>query len=153
MIDSRTLRGLSMERAEMYGKPHWLASYDSPNPTKEGISRYAMAEGAWCMVCGRPATNVHHVPARRHSLFTLETERGTHILRPSLIALCGSGTTGCHGDVHDGRIRIEWAWDADGNDWWDGRLLEAFAPHDPELYELGRWQVYRGHKLVREARL
>ena len=47
-----------------------------------------------CFWCGRPlgdALNVHHRLLRSH---------GTDNRAGNLIALCGSGTTGCHGGVH-----------------------------------------------------
>lgn len=153
---SEQLGGLSIDKAECFGKPHWMAEYDSANPTKASISNYRMQDGAFCMICGRAATNVHHVPARRHGLFTLDTPKGSHVLRPALIALCGSGTTGCHGKVHSGEYGIEWSWDLEGfrNGWWDGSILECIDPHDLDLYEIGYWRVIkRAQGVIREARL
>lgn len=48
----------------------------------------------WCVVCGRPATNMHHVIPndRRHS--------------PAL-SLCGMGNaSGCHGAAHAHRLHF-----------------------------------------------
>ena len=80
------------------------------------------------------------------------------LVHVALIALCGSGTTGCHGKRHVGKVEITWEWfdEADAERWWSGELLShGYAPHDPMLYELGRWRietptgtVYRGAEYV-----
>ena len=56
--------------------------------------------GTCCIVCGRYGTNRHHEPPKG-----LGGERAWH---GSLLALCGSGTTGCHGLRHAGRLKLEW---------------------------------------------
>ena len=54
----------------------------------------------------------HHVAHRSLGLeFELVTPNGTWSLRSPLFALCGSGTTGCHGQFHGGAgLRAEWRW-------------------------------------------
>ena len=63
------------------------------------------------------------------------------MLLPALIDLCGSGTTGCHGDRHNGRLKIRWEWDTDENarKWWDGTYLSK-PYHDPH----GQWLYSHG---------
>lgn len=134
------LKGLSIEKAELYGKPHIGAFYEG-----SGISTNRLTEGARCMVCGRPATNSHHVPPRSRGTFTLSTERGDYELKPSLFALCGSGTTGCHNGFHGGaRFFPEWAWNTPeaAESWWTGELLSMFEPHSTLLYAFGHWRVH-----------
>ncbi len=132
------LRGLSVDWAECYGKPHVNCLYMT-----DGVKSHRIMRGSRC-ICGDPATNAHHCPPlSKGRSFLLCTPAGTHALKPSLFALCGSGTTGCHGHMHDGRYRIRWEWDDDefARSWWDGTLLGLMPPHSPELYRLGRWVV------------
>ena len=144
------LRGLSVKSAQAFGMPCVGARYEG-----RGVRANRLEEGALCAFCRRPATNAHHVPAvgigARNATFTLHGYR----LRPALIALCGSGTTGCHGECHGGLMRIEWVWDEDAyaEAWWSGELLRQFAPHSPMLYELGGWEISRpGTGTVRRIR-
>lgn len=138
MIPMARLRGLSVERAELYGKPHVGARYTGGTPRSYELT------STWCCVCGRPSANCHHAaPLRSGGTFLLTAPIGSWTLRSSLIGLCGSGTTGCHGGFHSGRYSIRWAWDSEQNErwWWDGALLKKWGPHSPELYAFGRWQI------------
>ena len=56
-----------------------------------------------CAVCGKYATNQHHVVQKGMGGVSAEVEKSI-----PKITLCGSGTTGCHGDVHAGRLHIMW---------------------------------------------
>lgn len=141
------LHGLSVEKASLYGMPHIGASY-----TAGDVNAYRKDDRATCPVCGRFATNVHHHPAKGACpYFTLQTDWGLFVLKPALIAMCGSGTTGCHGDVHQRKVEIVWEWDDDGSAeaWWSGHLLaHGYAPHDPRLYDLGRYRITAGGKSI-----
>lgn len=133
------LRGTPYERAKCYGAPNWHAVYT------DGL-RYRLIAGARCMVCGRPATNAHHEPPKGMGgvkAWELRTERGPYVLRPALIALCGSGTTGCHGARHRGELSFRWEWDDEGTEaaWWDGTLPSRLRDNQTELYLHGRWVV------------
>ena len=134
------LRGMSLQHAELYGKPHIGAHYMGAD-----VKSHKALQGALCAVCGRPATNVHHVsPLSRGKTFRLETQVGNWDLKPALFALCGSGTTGCHNGFHGGaRFKAEWVWDNDheAEEWWSGRLLLMMMPHDPLLYLSGCWEI------------
>lgn len=120
---------------ECYGKPHIGAFYANGR-----MDSHKLEEGARCACCGKPATNAHHWPPRSKGLF----EHHGHILRPSLIALCGSGTTGCHGAWHGARFKALWMWDTPkyAQEWLDGYMLDEIEPHSPELYRYGCWEVY-----------
>lgn len=137
--DMWQLRGLPYDVAERYGKPCVGAHYRG-----HGARSNALDEGARCACCGRPATNSHHCPPLHFGQgFLLATPRGSWLLRPALIALCGSGTTGCHDGFHGGaRYRATWEWRSDefARMWWDGELLSRVAPHSPALYAWGLWR-------------
>ncbi len=135
------LCGLSLEVAERYGKPHVGAFYAG-----SGVKTHKRRGDARCAVCGRPVGSVHHEPPlSRGHVFLLRTKWGQFVLKPSLFALCGSGTTGCHNDFHGGaRFKPYWVWRSDefAEMWWDGTLLKTIHPHSPELYEYGYWRIH-----------
>lgn len=138
------LRGFSLPHAELYGKPHLGAHYKSFD-----AKSHALDDGARCAICGRPATNVHHLGQLKWGrCFSLRTPWGTHTLLPSLMAVCGSGTTGCHGAIHEGRIRVSWIWSDDlaAQGWWEGELLRAFDAHSSVLYDYGYYLIEHGDK-------
>lgn len=69
----------------------------------------------WCVVCGMPASNLHHEPPKRLGGVG---RKGTE---PPRLSLCGSGTTGCHGMRHAGKLEFRrengfWEWRTTG-DW------------------------------------
>lgn len=133
------LRGLSAGVAELYGKPHLGAEY-----TGNTATRYIRTEKR-CVYCHRrPSSNAHHVaPRSRGHTFKLVTPRGTWELRSALFALCGSGTMGCHGGFHTGRLKATWKWDSQEAEdaWWSGELLSEYEPHSQELYNFGEWLI------------
>lgn len=139
IVDSSVLNGLSYGKASLYGMPHLGAVYTgkSVGDYKRTVSR--------CVICGRPATNCHHVvPLSVGRRFELGTPRGTFRLRPPLFALCGSGTTGCHNGFHGGaRFVPRWVWDSEECEgmWWSGELLERCGAHSPELFGYGHWEI------------
>lgn len=135
------LRGLSLDVAELYGKPHIGAHYEG-----KSVKSHKRDDDSACLICGKAVRSVHHVPplSKGHE-FTLRTPNGVFELRPSLFALCGSGTTGCHNDFHGGaRFVPEWVWhtDADAEAWWRGEILRRFKPHSPMLYAFGFWRIH-----------
>lgn len=133
------LHGLSYRWAHMFGMPNLGAHY-TPR-TREGYESngaYAL-DSDTCVLCGRRAQNTHHVVPR--SVANTFTING-HMLRSPLMALCGSGTTGCHDGFHGGSLyEARWVWDRDEDMWWDGTLLEEYRPHDPRLYRHGHWEI------------
>ena len=133
IVDSRTLHGWSYEAAKCMGMPHFMARYTSGDYRK-----YKKDQDAECMVCGRPATDVHHQPFREY--FELRTGWGTFVLKPALITLCRE----CHEKVEHSEISIKWEWDSDEYEerWWNGDLLaHCFNAHSKALSELGGWHV------------
>lgn len=148
------LRGTSYEVASCFGMPHVRAYY-----AKRDVKSNRLEEFAGCAVCHEQATNSHHEPplgmGGRNREFAFWLPSGPLALRPALIALCGSGTTGCHGERHSGALRFRWAWDRDyfAEQWWTGYLLtHGLSPHDPELYTMGRWVISRNGKVIDEIR-
>lgn len=145
MIDRNQLRGLSKEKAELYGLPHIGAHYKTTGfKYKRNGARNYEKTSDFCAICGKPATNCHHiVPISYGQVFDLVTKNGSWPLRSPLIAVCGSGTTGCHGKFHSGQLKIRWVWDLPKSetDWWSGVLLNDFSPHHQGLYGFGYWQI------------
>ena len=145
-----------MARADIlgYGMPHIGCRY-----TRDDVAATAFDDD-WvpCAVCGATATNRHHLPPRgKHSAIDPETGRkrpgalllmttwGRFVLKPALIALCGSGTTGCHHLWHAREVEIAWAFDSPEYEgrWLDGYLLaHGMAPHSEELYGIGCWRFH-----------
>lgn len=130
----KLLRGLSLEVCEQFGKPHINAWYVKHN---DSVNSYRFNHDSIC-ICGKRATNVHHCPPKSKGKFILHG----HVLKPALFALCGSGTTGCHGKFHQKQIIPKWEWNSDeyAKSWWSGELLESIEPHSTELYEYGAWK-------------
>lgn len=55
-------------------------------------------ESDWCVFCGRPRTEYHHIVYRSHG--------GTD---GPVVAVCGAGNaSGCHGMLHSGRLHLDW---------------------------------------------
>lgn len=139
--ESRQLRGLSYEVASLYGMPHIGARYRSDNINDTGLTE----RPATCAACGKVAMtmNRHHEPPKsKGRSFLLCTPMGQFVLKPALIALCGSGTTGCHGMRHSGLLSVRWEWDRDENAerWWNGHWLShGYTPNSRNLFELGRY--------------
>lgn len=144
----RLLHGTPYPVAECYGKPHLGCFYrvgefaPERKAALKAAHSHAIAEGARCICCGRPATNAHHYPPLgTASTFRLRYE----LLRPALFAVCGSGTTGCHDGWHGGaRFKALWRWDSDeyARDWWEGTMLADEGAHSPTLFLYGCWEVY-----------
>ena len=131
MIDSKLLHGWSYEAAKCMGMPHFGAHYLGGD-----YRRYSRDPYAECMVCGRPATDVHHQPFRDY--FQLRTKWGIWSLMPGLVTLCRE----CHEKVEHSEIRIRWDWCDEETEglWWSGYLqCHGFPPHSPRLNELGAW--------------
>lgn len=130
------VQGLSRTWAHLYGLPHIGSTY-----TDYETGDYRGYEGEPCLMCGRPATNSHHVVWKSvGEVFFV----GGRMLRSPLWALCGSGTTGCHSLFHGGaRFRVRWEWNSDDEEraWWSGELLDRYGPHDDRLFRHGRYVV------------
>lgn len=86
----------------MSGEPH-------PKPVKrkrkairvidaKATTRAVLAQPR-CSICPKPSANGHHVLGRGSPNFGDDVPE-------NIVALCGSGTTGCHGEVE---ARREWA--------------------------------------------
>lgn len=133
--DTETLRGKSVGRARLYGMPHAGAEY-----VGDTTDRYRRLDGP-CVICGSPSAHVHHEPQRGMGGGGY-LDLGGHRLRPALLRLCES----CHRKRHEEGLVITWEWYLPTYEdmWSTGFMLESgiVEPHDPELYEYGRWAVY-----------
>ena len=135
------LQGRSFEKASLYGMPHLDAYYAG-----EGAKTHKRIDRARCCICGRLATNAHHVvPLSAGSHFVLQTPFGAFALKSPLFAVCGSGTCGCHNDFHGGaRYKVRWVWESElyAEQWWDGSYLSrGLEPHGAWLWELGHYEI------------
>ena len=107
---------------------------------------------------GKPHLGARYTGKRRGwgLEFKLVAPGGTWDLRSPLFALCGSGTTGCHGRFHGAGLKAEWRWRHPVYEeaWWTGQLLEVYEPHDPGLYEYGYWAIVDkdGNEIIREGK-
>ena len=64
------------------------------------------SEAHVCCVCGKPATNEHHVVRRGAGT---RVGNGREARKPT-VRLCGDGNaSGCHGLAHDGKLHFRWA--------------------------------------------
>ena len=78
------------------------------------ISRY-------CVVCGKPATNSHHVIIKGMG-------GSRHSKRIPTVSLCGSGnTSGCHGLAHSMRLHFRY------RDGWEYLLLDEPTDYQTAL--------------------
>lgn len=69
-----------------------------PSPT---VRRLVVERDGGCLRCGGEATNIHHRRPRG-----MGGTRDPAVNAPSnLVALCGSGTTGCHGWIESHRAQ------------------------------------------------
>ena len=135
------LHGFSYEKAKLFGMPHIGCKY-----RRDDINETAFIDDTRrCAGCGRTngAHNRHHEPPKSNGSFLLVTPRGKFVLKPALIDLCGSGTTGCHGERHNKKLKITWEWDSGEYEeqWWSGYLLSRpyHEPHGKWLYGFGRY--------------
>ena len=126
--------GISQDRIELMGKPHLGAHY-----TAEDYRRYALDENARCAVCGRRATDVHHVVRRStiHS-WTVNTPIGRFVAMSPLFALC----RGCHEKFHQVQLDVTWEWnDEDCREAWEsGDILAHVCPPGHErIFDYGHY--------------
>ena len=139
------LRGTSYEKASLYGMPHIGCRYK-----RDDIAATAFdGDTRRCAGCARTngVHNRHHEPPRSNGSFLLVTPIGQFVLKPALIDLCGSGTTGCHGERHSGKLKIRWEWDSPEYEekWWSGYWLSRpyHDAHGKWLYQYGRYVFER----------
>lgn len=138
MLKGRTVRAFSM-----LGKPCVGAEYAGNGDA------HRLEAGARCFICGRPAANAHHEPPKGMGggAFRLDTPNGPRILRPPLLAVCGSGNAcGCHAMLHKGIAKVRWEWDSElfEREWLEGRLDEELYENDERLFAMGRYMVEVG---------
>lgn len=140
MIGAEVLRGMAKGKADCYGKPHVGAYYAG-----RGVRTNRLADDARCCICGSSASNSHHNPPVGSSgIWTLNAPCGSFALKPALVAVCGSGNTGCHDMFHGSAMaKMNWVWRSDSaeDEWYSGRALMHAEPHSEDIYELGFWRI------------
>ena len=72
------------------------------NETNRHLLNKPSLRRSWCVVCGKPATNQHHVIVKGMG--------GTRYAKQiPTVSLCGMGnTSGCHGLAHSGRLFFDY---------------------------------------------
>lgn len=126
------LRGMSIDKARLFGMPHVGCHYAG-----NSVNSHKLYRGTRCAVCGETASDAHHEPQKGMGGGKGLPMHG-YVLRPALLALCPQ----CHHDRHFGRLSFVWFWRDEETeiDWASGKLLrDGFKPHDPELFRLGYW--------------
>ena len=130
------LNGLSYERASLYGMPH---IHCTPNSIT----------GA-CAICGRRATERHHMAPKGMGAryLTVQTENGALKLESALVALCHE----CHDKFppQGFEYSAEWVWKdvESANLYWSGALYEmGIEPHSERFYDYG-FYVFRANGKV-----
>ena len=118
--------------------PRWMNEYDALLLDKPSVD-----DGIHCAVCGRPATNLHHVIEKGMGGVSHQVDR-----RIPKIRLCGMGNvSGCHGLVHKKLLHIYW--DSGSGDWVMLRTREpmkhskAWECHCDEYSVLPGWYFQR----------
>lgn len=84
-----------------------------------------------CIVCGRPNPNLHHMPpigSGKRSAW-----------QGAMLALCGSGTTGCHGAFHAGKLELDFI---DGHWMWRGTNGRLTARRWTRCHDDFEWEVF-----------
>ena len=149
ILDRGTLHGFPYDTAKLYGMPNIGCRYyreDADGGQWTGQYR----ECACCGKVGGIHSKHHEPPKGRGRSFLLRTKMGSFVLLPALIDLCGTGTTGCHGDRHNGKLKIRWEWDDEEYEakWWDGTFLsQGKQPNGKWLFGYGRYVFSRcGHE-------
>ena len=147
MLTMKDLDGYSYDKARLFGLPHIGAKYRGDTSGRQ----YDYTSDT-CAVCGKPATNIHHIVPR--GVGTVYHHPSGFILLSPLIALCGSGTTGCHNGFHGGAsLKIRWEWIKPEYEalWWSGELLKRYGEHSKKIYRFGYW-VISGQGFEKEIR-
>ena len=128
------------------GLPHVGAIY-----TGKGYKRTSDR----CAICGRPATNVHHLCGRgEHSYVTMQGD--SFKMRSALMLVCGSGVTGCHGKLHSHELEVSWVWNTPlyGQLFENGQLFDySLEPHSPDWFDYGFYVVKDRSGVIKEIRL
>ena len=158
----------------LYGLPHIGATY-IPGWTKKKRNYDRVSD--MCQVCCQArATSTHHIipigmggrqSAKRIAIDRafcesyssvqapeiISTSMGNFEVYTPLIAVCGTGTIGCHGDFEEHRIRIEWVWRDElcKTLWESGWILShGYQPNSERLFEFGYYRISGRNGFLRE---
>lgn len=119
------------------GMPHINAHYDGGFDHKH--RRYSRDDDAMCAICGRPATDVHHVVELGmggvQTPHNIRNKMGIFPTWTPLFALCRE----CHQMFTFHRISVEWKWDEGVDE--TPHILAMRTANDPKLFLFGRYVV------------
>ena len=101
--------------------PYWMSAFKA-----QMLDKPSVVDEPYCAVCGKPATNKHHVIPKGMGGVSAELEK-----RIPKIRLCGMGNAdGCHGDVHAKLLHLYWDDDYCGGSW---MMYRSIQPVDDKL--------------------
>lgn len=104
------------------------------NPTRETHRLTARRDHYRCLRCGNELDHIWSGHSLHHRHMRSHPFRGLH-LPANLIHLCGSGTTGCHGWVHNHpKTAMEYGW------------IVSMGEDHPETVPV--WDAHRGWLLL-----
>lgn len=93
-------------------------------------------DSRFCAVCGRPATNMHHIVKRSAGKWVKD---GKEVRKPC-VRLCGDGNvSGCHELAHAGRLYFRW--NNERNDW-EFRFFSEPTKAQEALQAEGWWAPF-----------
>lgn len=129
--------GIPRDRADLMGKPSIGAHYE-----REDYRSHKLDDDARCVICGRRATDAHHVvPRSTVRGYTVDTPLGMFVCLSPLFALCRE----CHHDIHmRARYQIRWEWKAEQyrQEWENGHTLAHICrPGNSFLFQEGCYIV------------
>lgn len=156
---------ITITGTDLYGLPHLGAEYVTG--WSHGRRNYRRIAEVCCLCDRQRSTNTHHVVGfglgghQDNTVivvdtkfceeydrvpYLLDTKIGSFVLYTPLFAVCGSGTTGCHGKLEDGvgDHIVEWVWyDEVCKELWEKgwMLSHGYAPHDERLFEFGYYRI------------
>jgi hypothetical protein len=78
-----------------------------------------------CQMCRRKATNAHHIRSRAQSRGEPPERRHDP---DYLLVVCGSGTTGCHGEIEAATVKVYGSAVSPAFTRWNGSCYEPWTP-------------------------
>lgn len=84
----------------------------------------------------------------------IATGMGSFEVYTPLIAVCGDGARGCHGEFEARTLVASWIWDDElCRELWDKgwMLSHGYKPNSERLFEFGHYELRRNGEVVREV--